>query len=140
MGIFVFIFYNIQGFRFNGLKYFEHFTGHLHGVLLLALGWLMFPLELISHSIRPLTLGIRLRTNIYADHSVHEKITELIYDFGDFLAVKLGFIGNVIGWTLATLAPIPLVLLGIIVCLIQALVFTLLTSVYISIATAHEDH
>ncbi|MEZ4813617.1 MAG: F0F1 ATP synthase subunit A [Bdellovibrionota bacterium] len=140
MGIFVFLYYNIMGFVHNGAHYFEHFTGHLKGVLLYTIGILMIPLELISHSIRPLTLGMRLRTNIYADHSVYHTIAGLSHDFAAFLGVKLGVIGEFMGYIFTALAPVPIVILGILVCVIQALVFTLLTSVYISIATAHEEH
>jgi F-type H+-transporting ATPase subunit a len=100
----------------------------------------MFPLELISHSLRPLTLGIRLRTNIFADHAVFDIISKLTQDLAHFMEAKLGFVGKVLGFLTASAAPIPLVLLGIIFCCVQALVFTLLTSVYISIATSHEDH
>jgi F-type H+-transporting ATPase subunit a len=140
MGLFVFIYYNFKGFRASGFKYLEHFTGHLHGVLLFCFGWLMFPLELISHSLRPLTLGIRLRTNIFADHAVFDIISRLTQDLGHFMEVKMGLVGKILSFITASVAPIPLVLLGIIFCCVQALVFTLLTSVYISIATSHEDH
>lgn len=140
MGIFIFLYYNIMGFASNGMHYLEQFTGHLQGWLLIALGWMMFPLELISHSIRPITLGMRLRTNIYADHSVYHTISGLSHDFAHSLGLKLGAVGDFIGYLFTALAPVPIVILGILVCVIQALVFTLLSSVYISIATAHEEH
>ena len=140
MGVFIFIYYNFLGFKSNGFKYLEHFTGHLHGVLLFALGWLMFPLELISHSLRPLTLGIRLRTNIFADHAVYHTIAGLVNDLGHFIGVKLGIVGEILGFVLSALVPVPIVVLGLIVCVVQAMVFTLLSTVYISIATAHEEH
>lgn len=140
MGVFIFIYYNYLGFKSNGFKYLEHFTGHLHGVLLFALGWLMFPLELISHSLRPLTLGIRLRTNIFADHAVYHTIAGLVNDLGHFIGVKLGIVGEILGFVLSALVPVPIVVLGLIVCVVQAMVFTLLSTVYISIATAHEEH
>ncbi len=140
MGIFIFLYYNIRGFVSHGFHYLEQFTGHLQGALLIALGWVMFPLELISHSIRPLTLGMRLRTNIYADHTVYHTIAGLSHDFGHFLSAKIGVVGTWIGYAFSALAPVPIVVLGILVCVIQALVFTLLSTVYISIATAHEEH
>ena len=100
----------------------------------------MFPIELISHCVRPITLGIRLRTNIYADHTVYDTIAGLSHKFAEFLGEKMGFLGDIVGYVFAALAPVPIVVLGIMVCVIQALVFTLLSSVYISIATAHEEH
>lgn len=140
MGLFIFLYYNIMGFREHGFHYLKHFTGHLEGALLFALGWVMFPLELISHLVRPMTLGMRLRTNIYADHTVYETISGLALGVGDSLGVKFGAIGRFVGYLFSALAPVPIVILGILVAVIQALVFTLLSSVYISIATAHEEH
>jgi F-type H+-transporting ATPase subunit a len=40
----------------------------------------------------------------------------------------------------ALLVPIPLMLLGCLVVLIQTLVFTMLTCIYIGLATEHEAH
>jgi F-type H+-transporting ATPase subunit a len=40
----------------------------------------------------------------------------------------------------AVLVPIPVMLLGCIVIIVQTLVFSLLTCVYIGLATAHEEH
>ena len=36
--------------------------------------------------------------------------------------------------------PLPFLLMGVLVCVVQALVFTLLTTVYIGQAVAHEEH
>jgi F-type H+-transporting ATPase subunit a len=38
------------------------------------------------------------------------------------------------------LVPIPFMILGCLVVLIQTLVFTLLTTIYISLATEHDHH
>ena len=140
MGIFVFLYYNIKGFASHGFRYIEQFMGHLNGVLLYTVGILLLPLELLSHLIRPMTLGIRLRTNIYADHTVYETISGLTHKLGEFLGVKFGAIGTFLGYAFSALAPVPIVILGIVVCVVQALVFTILSCVYISIATAHEEH
>lgn len=140
MGISAFLYYNYQGFKAHGFKYLEHFTGHLHGVLLLALGPVMFVIELISHSVRPATLGIRLRSNIYGDHMVFGIFTELFHKLSDTLASALGPVGKAIGVVIQSVGPIPIVILGLLVCVIQAFVFTLLTTIYVGIATAHDDH
>jgi len=140
MGVSVFLYYNFMGFRENGVHYLEQFTGHLHGLLLLLLGPVMFVIETISHMIRPLTLGIRLRTNIYADHEVHGTIMGMLSDMAHGLSEKFGAVGHVIGFTIEAIAPVPILLLGLLVCVIQAFVFTLLTMIYIGLATAHEEH
>jgi F-type H+-transporting ATPase subunit a len=140
MALVTFLYYNYQGFKSHGFKYLEHFTGHLHGTLLLLLGPVMFVIETVSHMIRPMTLGIRLRTNIYADHTVFGIISGLVQDLGKTLEASLGAFGAAIGYVLSSLVPVPVVFLGLLVCTIQAFVFTLLTTIYVGMATAHEEH
>ena len=140
MGLFVFLYYNFQGFRVNGFKYLENYTGHLHGALLLFLGPIMFLIELVSHGARPVTLGIRLRSNIYGDHVVLGIINDLVFRLKEFMGETLGIVGTSLGYVLTVVAPLPIVILGFMVCVIQAFVFMLLTAIYIGMATAHDDH
>lgn len=140
MGFFVYFYYNFQGFRSHGFKYMEHFTGHLSGVLLLVLGPVMFVIELVSHTVRPITLGIRLRSNIYGDHTIYGIMANLFKDLGEFLGHKFGPAGTALGAVFAALGPVPIVVLGLLVAVIQAFVFMLLTTIYIGMATAHDEH
>ena len=137
MGLVSFVYYNAMGFRALGWKYLEHYTGHLHGALLIFLGPLMFVIEVVSNLARPLSLGIRLRSNIFGDHMVYGIISGLVKGLGDAIGLKLGVVGSAIGWVITALGPVPIVALGLMVCVIQAYVFTLLTTIYIGMATAH---
>ncbi len=111
-GMFSFLAYNFVGLKEGGMGYLKHFLGPV-----LVLAPLMLIIELISHFIRPLTLGLRLANVMTGDHTV--------------LAVFLD---------LFPVGPsIPFYLLGMLVCTIQAFVFTLLSMVYVALATAH-DH
>src|SRR5690606_6975695 len=65
IGLFSFAIYNFYGIKENGLGYLKHFFGPV-----LWLAPLMLAIELVSHCIRPLTLGLRLQGNIMADHTV----------------------------------------------------------------------
>ena len=112
LGAFVFLYYNFQGLRVNGLAYFKHFLGPV-----LWLSPLMLVIELASHIFRPLSLGLRLRGNIMGDHVVHGVFSAL---------VPIGL-------------PVIFLGLGVFVAFIQAFVFCLMTMVYISLSTAH-DH
>jgi len=112
MGAFVFLYYNYVGIKANGWGYLKHFTGP---VLLLAP--LFVVIEVISHLVRPLTLGLRLRGNISGDHLILGVFSELA-PYG----VPVIFMG-----------------FGLFVSFVQAFVFSLLTMVYISLAKAH-DH
>jgi F-type H+-transporting ATPase subunit a len=78
---------------------------------------LMIPIEIVSHLVRPASLALRLMGNMAGDHKV-------VFSF--FVLVP---------W----LVPLPFLFLGILVCVIQTVVFCLLSMVYISMAVAH-DH
>jgi F-type H+-transporting ATPase subunit a len=83
-----------------------------------ALAPLMLPIEIISHLARPLSLSFRLMGNMVADHKVVIAFFTLV----------------------PILVPVPFLLLGVLVCLVQALVFCMLTMVYIGSAIEHEEH
>jgi F-type H+-transporting ATPase subunit a len=112
LGISAFIYYNYQGIKAHGIKkYAEHF--------LMGLGLFGIPiaiLEIVSHMIRPLSLGLRLSLNMTMDHTI-------VHTFS-----------NLVAW----IVPVPLLLFGVVVCTIQAFVFSTLTAVYIQLATEHE--
>ena len=109
-----------QKFILFPIKAIGQYVGHFANPMGFWWGWflapLMFPIELISHLARPLSLGLRLMGNIFGDHMVT----------GIFLAL------------VAVLVPLPIMVLGLIVCVIQTLVFCLLSTVYISMAVTHE--
>jgi F-type H+-transporting ATPase subunit a len=109
----VFVTTHVYGIKEHGLAYFKHFLGPVP-----ALAPLMLPIELVSHLARPLSLSLRLMGNMLADHKV-------IFSF--FTLVPL-------------LVPLPFYLLGMLVCLVQAIVFCTLTLVYLSMAVEHEEH
>ena len=113
-GAATFIYYNIQGCKEQGtLNYLKHFAGPLW-----YLSFLIFPIEIVSNLIRPLSLALRLRFNMMGDHIVLSEATNLM----------------------PALLPIPFMILGLLVSLIQAYVFTVLTMVYIQMAVEHHDH
>lgn len=109
----VFVYYNYVGIRKHGLSYFKHFMGPIWWLV-----WLMLPIELISHAVRPLSLSIRLFGNITGDHVVIGIFSELT----------------------PLIVPVLFLALGIFISFIQAFVFSLLSTVYIGLAVAHEEH
>ena len=114
----VFLYYNYHGIRVNGIGHITHMANPM-GVWW---GWflspIMFPIELIGHLARPLSLTLRLMGNMTGDH-----------------AVVLGFAALV-----PMIVPIPFQILGLLVCAIQAMVFCLLSMVYIGIAVEEQHH
>jgi F-type H+-transporting ATPase subunit a len=113
LSLLVFVMTHVYGVAEHGLPYFKHFAGPLW-----YLAPLMIPIEIISHIARPVSLALRLMGNIFADHKV-------VMSF--FMLVPI-------------LVPLPFLVLGILVCTVQTLVFSLLTMVYIDMAVAHEEH
>jgi F-type H+-transporting ATPase subunit a len=107
----VFVAYHYYGVKENGLGYLKHFMGPM-----LVLAPLMFVIEMVSHFVRPITLSIRLMLNMAVDHLV--------------LGIVLALI--------PLLVPIPLMILGTLVAVVQTFVFCLLATIYISMATEHE--
>ncbi|MCO4753327.1 MAG: F0F1 ATP synthase subunit A [Bacteriovoracaceae bacterium] len=114
LGLFVFIYYNYQGIKVQGLVgHIKHFLGPIA-----AMAPLMLIIELISHAVRPISLGLRLKSVMQGDHLVLSIFSDLV----------------------PYLIPVPFYALGIFVSFIQAFVFTLLTMIYIGTAVEHHDH
>jgi len=111
LGVVAFGAYNVYGFREHGFAYLKQFMGPM-----LLLAPLMLIVELFSHAFRPISLSIRLFGNMFADHLLLGLFTDLT----------------------KVLVPVIFYLLGTFVSLVQALVFTLLTMVYVSLAISHE--
>jgi len=109
----VFIYYNFEGLRANGFKkYFAHFLG--------PVGWLaplMFPIEIISHFSRVISLSFRLFGNIKGDDL--------------FLIVLL----MLAPW----IVPLPAFALLSFMALLQSFIFMMLTLVYLAGATMLDE-
>lgn len=109
----VFFLTHYYGIKEHGaVKYFKHFAGPVWW-----LSWLIFPIEIISHLARPLSLTMRLLGNMVADHKVVFTFTTLM----------------------PFIVPLPFYFLGLLICFVQALVFCMLTMVYLGMAVEHEE-
>lgn len=110
--------YHAYGVKAQGLVgYLKHFLGPV-----LFLAPLMVVIEMFSHAFRPISLGVRLYANMFADHTVIEIFTDLT----------------------KVLIPVAFYGLGFFVCIVQSFVFTMLSAIYISGAVSHghghEEH
>jgi F-type H+-transporting ATPase subunit a len=114
LSISAFLFYNYQGIKTQGIvHYVKHFMGPLP-----LLAPLMFPIELIGHFARILSLGMRLFGNILGEHTAT----------GIFMGI------------FPFLLPWPMMGLGIFGAVLQTFVFIMLTMVYIGGAVTAEEH
>jgi F-type H+-transporting ATPase subunit a len=112
LGLIAFIAYNLLGIQVHGVSYIKQFLGPAW-----YLAWLMFPIELISHIVRPISLALRLFGNITGDHKV----------------------GGVFFGLIPFIVPLPFMGLGVFVAGMQTFIFLLLTLVYMQMAMSH-DH
>lgn len=114
-------YYHIQGIKANGpVGYLKHFIGpqdsSIPWPVRILLPLLLFPIEVVSHLARLLSLTVRLFANMFAGEMV-----TLVF----FSLIPLGI-------------PIIFEGLHIFVALIQTYIFVLLACVYLGEATAHE--
>ena len=109
-----FVYYNWNGIRAQGIvDYVKHFMGPVWW-----LAWLLFPIEIISHLARIMSLTIRLYANMYASDLI-----TLIFFSGIPLLIPIVGLG-----------------LHLFVAVIQAYIFMLLNMIYLAEATAHAEH
>ena len=120
LGISSFVYYNYIGIKENGIGgHLKHFMGPV-----LAIAPLLFVIELISNLIRPMSLGIRLFGNMFADEKVVDSIANLRPPWTSFGV------------------PVLLMPLGLFVAFIQTFIFIFLSMVYISEVShpPHDEH
>jgi len=106
----VFFATHIYGIKQHKLGYIKHFVGPIRSLPALPLMILMFIIEVIGHIARPLTLSVRLFGNMVAKHKI--------------IMILLLLAPAVV--------PTAILGLGVLVCLIQAFVFVLLTTLYLA--------
>ncbi len=112
----VFIGVTVIGIVKHGFRFLSLFVPHgVPKVLLL----LLVPIELLSYFIRPFTLSIRLFANMMAGHT-------MLVIFASFVAA-LGLAG-----VLPLAVDVALVLLELLVAVLQAYVFAILTCLYLN--------
>ncbi len=109
--VLTFLYYHFHGIRTHGVRYIKQFLGPMW-----ALSWLMLPIEVVSHFARILSLTVRLYANMFA---------------GDM--VTLAFFSLI-----PVLVPTVFLGLHLMVALVQAFIFVMLTLVYLGMAVSEE--
>ncbi|HYA30912.1 MAG TPA: F0F1 ATP synthase subunit A [Acidobacteriota bacterium] len=123
-----FVGYNVIALREQGMAYLKEFIGPMTSlpgktvgaklafvpVLLISAGF-FFILEAFSHGFRPVSLSLRLFGNMMGDHQV----------IGAFISLT------------KLVIPVAFYVMGTLVSLIQAFVFTLLSMIYVALAISH---
>jgi len=107
----VVIFTHVIGIMYHGTAYIKHFLGPVWWMVPI-----IFPIEIIGHLARILSLSFRLFGNMMG----HELVLAILFMLAG-----------------AFFAPLPIMALGIFVALVQAFVFFLLTIMYFTGAMEH---
>jgi F-type H+-transporting ATPase subunit a len=114
--------------RLGPLGYLDHLAGEPRDVISWCLVPLMFPMHIIGEIAKPFSLAIRLFGNITGEDV-------LIAAFVGLGVSALSFIHSPVGIPFG----VPFIFLGILLSTIQALVFTLLSTIYILMMLPHEE-
>jgi len=112
-----FFYYNYQGIRAQGIVgYIKHFWAPPGAPW--AIGFVYFPIEIISHTARMMSLSLRLFGNIFGE----ELVILVLFSIIPFLV------------------PLPMMFLGLVTGALQAFIFMLLSIIYLQGAVAVEHH
>ncbi|WP_009958345.1 F0F1 ATP synthase subunit A [Verrucomicrobium spinosum] len=113
------------------LKHMFAPKGKFKGIMMLMMG-VIFAfvglIEVVSIAFRPMSLSLRLYGNIYAGETLLHTMMSILHGAHPVI----NFIGSI-------LIPLPFYFMELLVGLLQAVVFTLLCSVYILLSTAHDE-
>jgi F-type H+-transporting ATPase subunit a len=101
-------------------RHVSHFTGPRLGLAMIPITLLIFVVEIISEVMKNVSLSLRLFGNMHGGHAAVEALNKvgepIFFPIGGFLLI-----------------------VKLLTVVVQALVFTLLTCVYISLVTHHEE-
>ena len=111
LGVIAFFTTHVIGIRERGLK--KYAASFAKPLILIVL---MLPLNLLEQFIRPMSLALRLYGNMYGE----EMVTETLYEI-----FPIG-------------VPLIMNVLSLLFCMLQAMVFTMLLSIYVSEAVEEE--
>lgn len=130
LAVIVFLYAQWTGIsRLGIIGYLDHLAGQPRDVITWCMVPLMFPLHIIGELAKPLSLSLRLFGNITGEDT-------LIAVFVGMGIAIMPFIGDFVGLPLQT----PFYFLGLLLSTVQALVFALLSSIYILLMLPHEEH
>ena len=129
LAICVFLYVQFTGIRANGpIGYIDHLMGQPRNLIGWLLVPLMLPLHIVEEFAKPLSLSLRLFGNITGEDI-------LLFIFVGLGVGMLSFIPIPIGVPL----QIPFIFLALLTSFIQALVFTLLSTIYFSLMLPHHE-
>jgi F-type H+-transporting ATPase subunit a len=130
LGLTIFVYAQWVGIRGLGIAgYFDHLLGNPRNLTGWILAPLMLPIHVLGELAKPISLSCRLFGNIFGEDM-------LMVAFATLGVSMLGFVHSPVGLPMHAIFY-PLALLT---SALQALVFTVLSTIYILLMLPHEDH
>jgi F-type H+-transporting ATPase subunit a len=129
LALFTFILTNFTGTKDYWLHIFDPLGSAMPWYAKVPLYIILIPIEVLGIFIKPFSLLIRLYANIQAGHIVLGSLIGLIYIFQSWLGGSLSF-----GLSFA------ISLIELLVALLQAYIFTMLSALYFGFASEEHDH
>jgi len=140
LGICTFLYVQYVGIKENGIGgYLYHFAGQPKSTIEWIFAILIFPLELMGEIIKPISLSLRLFGNIFGEDTLIAVMVVLGVQLMHFLVGMAGVSDGVLAWIPGFPFQVPFFAIALIGSTVQALVFTLLSTIYISLMLPH-DH
>ena len=116
LAMFIFLFITLIGIFMHGFKFFGLFVPKGAPMLMLPL---MIPIEIISYLSRPISLSVRLFANMMAGHTMLKIFAGFVFSLGIFGIAPL-------------IVDVALTALEVLIAILQAYVFTILTCIYLN--------
>ena len=130
LALMVFLYVQYTGMKRLGVwGYFHHLMGSPSDAVTWALAPINLPIHIVGELAKPFSLALRLFGNITGEDI-------LIAAFVSLGIMFMGIFGSPIGFPF----QIPFILLALLTSTIQALVFTMLSTIYFFMMLPHEEH
>lgn len=132
LAVLVFFYVQINAIRAAGFGHWAlHFLGSPKDTFGWILGIFMLPLEIIGALAKPLSLSLRLFGNMMGEHIL----------VGVFLVMGVNMVLHFVPQSpLGIPLHLPFLFLALLTTFIQALVFALLSTIYLVLLLPHDDH
>ncbi len=129
LALITFLLTNLTGTKDYWLHIFDPLGSSMPWIAKIPLYIILIPIEVLGIFIKPFSLLIRLYANMQAGHIVLGSLLGLIYIFQNWIAGPLSF-----GLSFA------ISLIELLVALLQAYIFTMLSALYFGFASETHDH
>ena len=138
LGLMTFCYTQYVGIKELGIGgYLYHFAGQPGSAIEWVFSIIIFPIEVLSELIKPISLSLRLFGNIFGEETLIAVMVFLGVSLMQFLLGLMGTPEGILGWLPGFPFHVPFYAIALIGSTVQALVFTLLSTIYIALMLPH---